>query len=210
MAGVWSSSLGLLGLVGSLLACADSADRGGSPEGLDGAAAGDALTQSDAPTTAAVLCSDGQIAAAIRSVSEGEVSLVQAVRENFADRTAAALADHMLTEHSLLLFQLNGETRAAQIAPVDCALARALTSSAGADTASLQTLRAPAVDRAYVEREVLAHLQSLALLDGFFAPGARNERIVYAIRVMRDVETQHLGVALAAQRTIEGACTAEN
>jgi hypothetical protein len=112
----------------------------------------------------------------------------------------------MLTEHTLLLAELGGETRAAQITPVACGLQRAVAAAAGAETASLQMLSSPALDRAYVEWEVLTHLHSLALIDGVFATGARSERLLFTIRSMRDLETQHEAFALAEQRALDGEC----
>jgi putative membrane protein len=195
----------VLGLVFSLLACADGTDRERSPEGVDGSMQVDAgLVDVAGPIPA--LCSDGEIAATARSVSEGEVALAQALREKFRDGNAVALADNMLTEHSLLLEQLNGETRAAQITPVGCGLERAVSAAAGAESAALQTLTSPALERAYVEREILSHLQSMALIDRVLYPGARNERIRFAVRAMRDNEAQHQAAALDAQRALEGVC----
>jgi putative membrane protein len=153
-----------------------------------------------------VLCSDGEIAATIQALSEAEVLLVQAVRENFRDGSVAALADHMLTEHSLLLEQLKGEARAGKIAPAGCSVSRAMARAAGAERASLQMLSGASLDRAYVDREVLSHAQALALIEQVLAPAARNERIAFTIRAMRDVETQHEIGALAVQRALEGAC----
>jgi putative membrane protein len=208
MAGRLIPRLRLLALGCCLLACADGADRAPIPQNTaDAAGESDALAGTNGSSTTEVLCSDGEIAAAMRAVSEAEVSVAEALRENFVDPNAVALADKMLTEHSLLLEELKGATRAAQIAPIDCGLQRAIAAAAGAETASLQTLSSPALERAYVEREVLSHVQSFGLLDHVLEPGARNERIVFAVRLMRDVEATHQATVLAAERALEGACT---
>jgi putative membrane protein len=176
-----------------------------SPERTD-AALVDATRQTHAPGPAPLLCSDGQLAAAMEAANQSEVELAQTVRDGLTSPGAIALEEKLLTDHSLLLEMAQGAARAARIAPVDNGLSRALASAGRADLAALGTLTGAALDQAYVDGEVLAHIVSLSLLERVLVPGESTDRFAYVIESMRDLETQHEAAALAAQRALEGSC----
>ena len=67
---------------------------------------------------------------------------------------------------------------------------------------------APALDAAYVDREVLAHLRALALIDRLLGPSAHDPRIADLLARVRDLVVQHAQAASQAQSELEGACAA--
>jgi putative membrane protein len=192
-------------LTGFLASCTSAAAQQSTPEGADAALA-DATVQPGAPALPAVVCSDGQLAAVLRVANETEVTRAQGVRDALTSPSAVALEEKLLTDHVLLLAMLQGGVRAAAIAPADNGVARALASTAQADAPVLQGLSGSALDRAYVDREVLAHLESRALLARALPPGEGTDRLGYVILSMRDLEAQHEAAALAAERDLEGQC----
>jgi hypothetical protein len=195
----------LVALPCSVASCAGGAgQQESSPERPDAAAA-DAIRPTDASGPAPLLCSDGQLAAALQAANESEVQIAQTVRDGLASADAVALEEKLLTDHSLLLEMVQGGARAARITPVDNGVARALANAGRADVASLGTLTGAALDQAYVDREVLAHIASLSLLERLVS-GESTDRFGYVIQSMRDLETQHEAAALAAQRALEGSC----
>jgi predicted outer membrane protein len=194
-------------LTSSLAACTSAAGQQRSPEGADSALA-DATLQPSAPAAPAVVCSDEQLAAVLQAANETEVTRAQTVRDRLTSPEAVALEEKLLTDHALLLAMVQGGERAARIAPADNGVARALASMARADAPALGTLSGGDLDRAYVGREVLAHLEALALLARALPPGLANDRLGYVVESMRDLETQHQAAAMAAEQSLEGACAA--
>jgi predicted outer membrane protein len=195
----------------SFVSCTGSGGQQRAAEGADAAVADgpgstvadDALGLAPAP----IFCSDAELAAAMEAANQTEVAVAQAVRDGLASSEAIALEEKLLTDHSLLLEMVLGAARSARIVVADNGVARALASHARGDTATLGALTGPTLDRAYVDREVLAHVESLGLLDRVFAPEEANDPLGYAIESMRELELQHAAVAIAAQHALEGHCT---
>ncbi len=191
--------------------CTARALDAGSPDATEDAAPASASDASSSATgdLPAVVCSDGQIAAAMQAQNAAEVGAAQTLRGSLSSAGAVALADKLLTDHSLLLEMLQGALRSAEISPADAGIARAVANDGRAQTAALQALSGVAADQAYVDREVLMHVQSLTLVERVFAPTVRSDRLAYVVQAMQDLEGQHLAAALAAQAAIEGACPSD-
>lgn len=151
------------------------------------------------------LCSDGQILAILAAEFESHVDLANAVRTNLGT-AALDLAEKIITDDSVLGVQVEGEERESGIAPAPGGIDREIAAEAQQAIHALATTSSPALDAAYVDREVLAHLRALALIDRFLAPSVHDPRIADLLGRVREVVVEHAQAATQAQIELEGAC----
>jgi predicted outer membrane protein len=126
------------------------------------------------------------------------------LRANLSDSRAVALAEKMLTDHSLVLEQLQGAMRAGAIATRSSGVAQAIVDSAAHDRTAIAA--SASIDSAYADDEVLWHLRDQALLDAVVAPAVGGSRLAFVATSMQNLEKQHVALALALQADLDTTC----
>ncbi len=168
----------------------------------------DAATSCGAPVFA--VCSDGQILAILAAELTAHVDLATAVRASLGSPIALDLAEKLLTDDSVLGVQVEGEMRETGLAAIPGGVGREIAAETQAAIEALAAESAPAVDASYVDREVLAHLRALALIDRLLAPSARDPRVADLLARVRDLVAQHAQAAIQAQSQLEGPCASSS
>jgi predicted outer membrane protein len=197
------------------LACAAAlASCSSTPEGpvetqvvhLDAASA-DAAEAAACPSAPLfALCADGQILAILAAEFESRVTIADAVRARLGTAAALHLAEKIITDDAVLGVQVEGEVRETGIAAAPGGVDREIAAEAQQASQALAAQTTPALDAAYVSREVLAHLRALALIDRFLAPSVHDPRIADLLGRVRELVVEHAQAATQAQIELEGAC----
>jgi predicted outer membrane protein len=164
----------------------------------------DAATSCGAPVFP--VCSDGQILAILAAELTAHVDLATAVRASLGSPVALDLAEKLLTDDSVLGVQVEGEMRETGLAAIPGGVGREIAAETQAAIEALAAESAPAVDASYVDREVLAHLRALALIDRLLAPSVHDPRVADLLARVRDLVAQHAQAASQAQSQLEGPC----
>jgi predicted outer membrane protein len=166
------------------------------------------VTSTSAPLFA--VCSDGQILAILAAEFAARVDIANGVRAALGSASALDLAEKILTDDSVLEVQVQGEMRETGIATVPGGVDRAIAAESLETTQALGAESATAIDASYVDREVLAHLRALGLIDQRLAPSAHDPRVRDLIARVRDVVVQDAQAASQAEAAIEGPCASSS
>jgi predicted outer membrane protein len=202
---------------GLFLTCALAACGGGHSseapiaERVDAgeAADGDAADGDAGDAGPVVTCSDGAVAAILAAEEQADIDFAIAVRDQLQSPDAIAFAEKEITDHTLLLLGLKQDAVDDGIPLVPDDDAEAVTQSMQLATQSVQSIHPGAglaVDRAYIARALLGHMQDAALLEALLAPSARDVRIASIIRQHRTLVAGHEALAVEVQRGLGGAC----
>jgi predicted outer membrane protein len=159
--------------------------------------AGEALAQ----------CAANRVIAIAQAVDTAEISLAQAVRAGTNDPNVTAYAEKMVTDHSLLLEQLRGAVPAGAVAATDNEIGRTIASATASEIQALSSDTSGA-DRAYLNYDLLLHLQSLAVLERLTGPSAQSAGglLRFFIDSMRETEEKHVRLAVTVAAGLEGTC----
>jgi predicted outer membrane protein len=149
-------------------------------------------------------CPDGEMAAILAAANQAQVDATMELRANLSDPRAVALAEKMLTDHSLVLEQLRGAMRAGAIAARSSGIGRAIADSAAHERTEIAA--STSIDSAYADEEVLWHLRDQALLDAIVAPAVSGSRLAFVATSMQKLEKQHVAIALALQANLDMTC----
>jgi predicted outer membrane protein len=195
---VFSVAVGLA----TLVACGNASEQGAqaSVDGgaVDGGGAGDGAAGDGGS------CPDGEMAAILAATNQAQVDATNQLRANLSDSRAIALAEKMLTDHSLVLEQLQGAMRAGAIAARAGGVAQAIADAAARDRTAIAA--SASFDSAYAADEVLWHLRDQALLDAVIAPAVTGSRLAFVATSMQNLEKQHVALALALQAGLDTTC----
>jgi predicted outer membrane protein len=74
------------------------------------------------------------------------------------------------------------------------------------DIQSFATESGAALDASYVDREMLAHLRALGLIDRLLAPSVHDPRVGDLLARIRGVVAEHAQAVASAQAELEGTC----
>lgn len=151
--------------------------------------------------------SDGMIAALLEANDQAEVSLAQTVRAGLGDPEVVAFAEKTITNHTLLGLQAEGAARADAIAVVPSGESVAIAAQEGQAAQGLARLAWESLDCAYMEHEVLVHLQELSWLDRIACPDVRDVRLAAIVQATRAIASTH---ATLAVRALESAMEENN
>jgi putative membrane protein len=149
-------------------------------------------------------CADGEMAAILAAANQAQVDATMQLRASLSDPRAVALAEKMLTDHSLVLEQLRGAMRAGAIAARSSGIGQAIADSAAHERADIGA--SASIDSAYADDEVLWHLRDQALLDAVVSPAVRGSRLAFVATSMQNIEKQHVALALALQADLDPTC----
>jgi predicted outer membrane protein len=192
-----------------LVACGTAGEQGAQAS-VDGGGAGDGAVIMDSGSGEGSAadggnsCADGEMAAILAATNQAQVDATNQLRASLSDPRATALTEKMLTDHSLLLAQLQGQVRAGAIPTESSGIAQAIADSAARDRTAIAA--SASIDSAYADDEVLWHLRDQALLDAVIAPTVSSSRLAFVATSMQNIEKQHVALALALQAELDTTC----
>jgi predicted outer membrane protein len=187
--------------VAPLVACGTAGEQGAQASVDGGAMDGGA---GDGSAGDGGSCLDGEMAAILAAANQAQVDATMELRANLSDPRSVALAEKMLTDHSLVLVQLRGAVRAGAIATRSSGIGQAIADSAAHERTEIAA--SVSIDSAYADDEVLWHLRDQALLDAVVAPAVSGSRLAFVATSMKNLEKQHVALALALQATLDTTC----
>lgn len=151
-------------------------------------------------------CSDGQVLAILGAELSARVDLANAVRTGLGTASALDLAEKIITDDSVLKVQVQGEMRETGITAAPGGVDRQIAAETQRTIQMLAAESSPALDAAYVDGEVLAHLRALSLIDLLLGPSTHDPRIADLLARIRPLVAAHAQAASQAQSELEGAC----
>lgn len=175
-----------------------------SGAGEQGAAAAVDAGTADGGSVDGGSCAVGEMADVLAATNQAQIDATMKLRARLSAPKAVDLAEKMLTDHSLLLEELEGAVRAGEIETRSGGIGRALADSAEHERTAIAA--SSSLDSAYADHEVLWHLRDQALLDTVIAPAVRGTRLTFVVNSMRELEQQHVALALALQADLDSTC----
>jgi predicted outer membrane protein len=147
--------------------------------------------------------SDGQVVAILMAETLAHADVASAVRARLVTASALDLAQKLITDDLVTEVMILGEMREIGVVAAPGGIDRAIAAEANETTAALAATDSASVDTSYVDRELLAHLRALALLDRLLAPSAHDPRIAGLVARVRDIVAQHAVAAGQAREALE-------
>lgn len=220
-AGTGGSSRGGSGTSGSA-ADAGSPDSGGSPEpaagtggtaaqggalGTAGAAEGGALNvggndAGGAGGAAALALTDPQIALVLDTLNQGEVEVAYAALPHLALPDVQEYAQQMIADHGMARQEVSETVSALDLDPKPSAVQQELRAEAEALIAQFHESESDELDALYVDSQVAAHADALALL-GALEEAADAEALQQLIATLIPAVQSHHDAAVALKEQIE-------
>jgi putative membrane protein len=167
-------------------------------------------------------CSDGQALAIAIAANQGEIDEAKAVVNRLSNAEVRAFAQQMIADHTRLRDQLlavaanpsasvfggsssTGST-GTPIVQQPNAISSRLQTESQKTVAELTMLEGSHLDQTYLEREILDHLTTLALMDNVVIPSVTNPVLAMALGSGTPIVKMHEMLALQVQTRIEGTC----
>ena len=188
--------------------------------------AGQATTPSATSCKTLAVCSDGQALAIAIATNQGEIDEANAVVNRLSNAEVRAFAQQMIVDHTRLRDQLlavaanpsasvfggssstgsTGTSTGTPIVQQPNAISSRLQSESQKTIAELTMLEGAQLDQTYLEREILDHLTTLALMDNIVIPSVTNPVLAMALGSGTPIVKMHEMLALQVQTRLEGAC----
>jgi predicted outer membrane protein len=175
-------------------ACEDDEDDGTQLGRRDGAVA-DAATR---------ISSEAEALGLMVELNQGEVSVSEVAAERAQRAPTLQFADRMVEEHGTLRQDLLSLSARTGIASGDSALRTMIADKARQTTEALRVQPTAGFDDAYLQGQVVMHMESLAILDGQVAPVVHTVELQSALTTMRGKIVGHLLVAQGLVRPATG------
>jgi predicted outer membrane protein len=204
----WASAAAAVASLHLVLGGCASNSLAASPSPFDPPDAATVREDEAAPASASTFpsCADGQVLAILGAELAARVAIANAVRAGLGSASALDLAEKIITDDSVLEVQVQGEMRETGIAATPGGVDRQIAAEARWAMQALAAESSPALDAAYVDGEVLAHLRALALIDRLLGPSTHDPRIADLLARVRPLVAAHAQAASQAQSELEGVC----
>lgn len=145
---------------------------------------------------------DSDIAMIMRVANLSEVREGELARSKTTDNSVREFAIMMVTEHTAQNNKAESELARVDIASSDTDLSRQLDAESGAATDLLRSLSGAAFDRAYMDRQVMAHQALISMIDSKLMPHARKKQVKDQLTDLRKLADTHLTRAKQIQGSL--------
>jgi putative membrane protein len=135
---------------------------------------------------------DPEVAMVIRVANLGEVREGEVARSKAASAAVKDFANMMINEHGAAEDKAETALLKADLPFKDSALSRQLDAESGSATQSLSNMSGADFDRAYMDRQILAHQKILETIDSTLVPLARKKALKEVLTETRTTVQQHL------------------
>jgi putative membrane protein len=180
----------------------------GMPSSSNQPATTDSVALSAGPPTDGELSKldDGELAALVGAVDEGEIRLAQLAEAQAANLEVKRFAHDMLVAHQSMESQDKAFLSGVNIAPTGSAISKRLESATQSEVTELTNLHGEAFDHAYVDRQVRDHTQAIDLFDRII-PNVRSASFKAHLAEERPKLQAHLRMATSVQTSVEKGLT---
>lgn len=193
----------LIAATAPLLACSNggTSNSPGPSTHASVADTSDAAPAADGATDAAVdapdagRLNDPEILGVLSAANAGEVQEGQLAGSSAGDARVKAFAAQLVSDHTMAQASLASYEQANSVTAAPSADQARLLASGQQTLASLQSLTGHAFDVAYVQAQVTAHTQVLALIDEVLLPSATSAGLRAIVQSARTMVAGHLAAA---------------
>lgn len=151
---------------------------------------------------------DAEIVAIVSTVNQGEVDMAQLAAKNASSVDVKNFAAMLMTQHRDM--ETKGKTLAtkAKITPADNDVSTTMKSDMNSTVTSLKTRKGKDFDKAYIDAQVRAHRDALAVFDSKLLPNAQNGELKTQLTEERSRIAAHLTKAEEIQQKLESGAPA--
>jgi putative membrane protein len=145
-----------------------------------------------APTVSAQDVNDAQIASIVVTANQVDIDAGKLATSKSTNDDIKAFARLMVTDHTAVNKSATDLAAKLKVTPQDNATSHSLKADGEKHITHLKTLKGPAFDRAYIDREVAYHQQVIDALDKTLIPGASNGELKALLVKVRPAFVAHL------------------
>lgn len=138
---------------------------------------------------------DAQIAAIVVAANQVDVDAGKFVADKSKDSTIKAFAERMVVDHSAVNKSAVALVTKLKVTPEANPTSKSLEEGGTKNLANLRTLKGKALDKAYVDHEVVYHEQVIEAIDKTLIPSAKNEELKALLVKVRPAFVEHLNHA---------------
>lgn len=155
------------------------------------------------PAVAHAQPNDVQIAAIVVVANQVDVDAGKFVAATTQSPTVRDFARKMVTDHAAVNQSAVALVTKLKVTPEANDTSKALQAGGDKNLAHLRTLKGAALDRAYVDHEVVYHEQVIQALDTALIPNAQNAELKALLVQVRPAFIEHLGHAKHLQASLK-------
>lgn len=194
-----------------LLGCGAGSDESRPAEGEDTPAASTSAAKPPAhatangdatATTPKAAFADAQVLGLLVAVNDAEIALATAAEPNAKDARVKTFAKQMADDHTHARDQEAGLAEEMKLRPADTDKARTMKTDAATESEKLKGLSGHALDVEYVDAQVKAHHQALAMIDTELLPSTKLTELRAHLTDFRAHTEHHGRDAEALQKVI--------
>ena len=145
-----------------------------------------------APIVSAQDVNDAQIASIVVSANQVDIDAGKLAASQSTNDDIKAFARLMVTDHTAVNKSATDLAARLKVTPQDNATSQSLKADGEKHITHLKTLKGPAFDRGYIDREVAYHQQVIDALDKTLIPGASNAELKALLVKVRPAFVAHL------------------
>ena len=142
---------------------------------------------------------DAHIASIVVTANQVDVDAGAFVASRTNNAEVKSFAALMVTDHNAVNHAATELVTKLKVTPQDNPTSQSLKAGGDKNLAELKTLDGPALDKAYVDHEVVYHQQVIEALDKILIPGATNQELKGLLVKVRPAFVAHLEHAKALQ-----------
>lgn len=178
-------------------AFAGGGSKGGSTTGSTGSGTqggtygGGSQTTGTQQTGQVMVASDGEIAGILKGANDIDIKTAEYVRDNTKDPNVKRFAEQMITDHTASNKNAADVFKRANVNVQDSALSKQLKDDADRFMNELKKQSGAAMDRLYIDHEIVFHQQVLDTIDNQLLPNAKNPEIRSLINNVRPTIKAH-------------------
>ena len=164
-------------------------------------AAGSAFGQGAAPAAAGP--TDPQIAHIVVTANAVDIDAGKLARTKGTHKDVKAFGKQMVTDHTGVNQQAVALVTKLKVTPEDNPTSQSLKAGGADNLKKLKGLKGAAFDKAYIDHEVVYHVQVLEAIDKTLVPNAKNEELKALILKVRPAFVAHLEHAKMIQGSLK-------
>jgi putative membrane protein len=157
-----------------------------------------------ATVAAAQAPNDAQIASIVVTANQVDIDAGKLADSTSANKDVKAFANRMVTDHTGVNKQAVELVTKLKVTPQDNPTSQSLKSGGEENVANLKKLKGAAFDKAYIDHEVVYHVQVLDAIDKTLIPNAKNEELKALLVKVRPAFVAHLEHAKQIQSSFAG------
>jgi putative membrane protein len=146
--------------------------------------------------------SDPEVAHVAVTANSIDIDLAKLVQSRTHNREVKQFASTMITDHSAVNAQASALATKLGVTPKDNAVSQSLLKGSSEARATIEPLKGPAFDKAYIDREVGYHQAVLDALDNLLIPTTENAELKKLLVDVRPAFAAHLEHAKKLQTTL--------